>query len=600
MFSLFGFGQKDKNESDKNDSNNQDGHGHPTSDGTSDGGTPKGSLAVKNFMGGTSYQNMNPIIRLRMISTSFIRGEAKQYYRESGSDKVNKNNAICGDGATMNGGVMSNKKLLPNLLFPEDLGKNSVEIFDQCLQEALDYDFAQTMKFAVELRKTFLMRKNPQCIMMEATFHPARAKFNQEHPRVYKNCLSDVIGRPDDMTEQLRYIVGKYGSKSKIPTCLKKVWAEELEKMPVYQLQKYKRFIPDLVRISHANGSLNQHLNDIIVSGKTSVEGVQKTWETLRSSNMKWIDILETLQWRMPHMAALRNFIPFAREVRDTELIQKYGEMLVAGVEHGKQFPFRYINAYRESKKHGIKKHVSGANWHPKTLRKVDQELVVQILENCLQESMKNYPKLDGDTLSLCDNSGSAWGTFASVYGSVCVADIANLSALFTAYNTTGRGVVGVFGDRLELYTVKKGESILSQYDEITQLGKTVGGSTENGIWIAFRNSFRAPAEMRFDNIFIYSDMQCGHGGLYGTNPKEYKQYLVKNGDPHIDVLKLVEEYRQKVNTNVNLFSIQVAGYDNNILPEHIYRGAILSGWTGNEVTYAKEIIDIWNTCTFV
>ena len=40
---------------------------------------------------------------------------------------------------------------------------------------------------------------------------------------------------------------------------------------------------------------------------------------------------------------------------------------------------------------------------------------------------------------------------------------------------------------------------------------------------------------------------------------------------------------------------IQTAGYDNTILPESTYRGAILAGWTGNEVVYAKELSKLWD-----
>ena len=64
----------------------------------------------------------------------------------------------------------------------------------------------------------------------------------------------------------------------------------------------------------------------------------------------------------------------------------------------------------------------------------------------------------------------------------------------------------------------------------------------------------------------------------------------------YIDVLALVEKYRQTVNAKVNVFSVQVAGYDNSVLPENLYRGAILAGWTGKEPIYAKAIIDTWDS----
>jgi hypothetical protein len=40
---------------------------------------------------------------------------------------------------------------------------------------------------------------------------------------------------------------------------------------------------------------------------------------------------------------------------------------------------------------------------------------------------------------------------------------------------------------------------------------------------------------------------------------------------------------------------VQTAGYNDSILPETTYRGAILAGWTGNEVVYAKEMVALWD-----
>jgi hypothetical protein len=49
------------------------------------------------------------------------------------------------------------------------------------------------------------------------------------------------------------------------------------------------------------------------------------------------------------------------------------------------------------------------------------------------------------------------------------------------------------------------------------------------------------------------------------------------------------------VNPKVNVFSVQVAGYNNSVLPANLYRGAILAGWTGRESQYAQSIIETWN-----
>ncbi len=58
----------------------------------------------------------------------------------------------------------------------------------------------------------------------------------------------------------------------------------------------------------------------------------------------------------------------------------------------------------------------------------------------------------------------------------------------------------------------------------------------------------------------------------------------------------MVQEYRRTVNPKVNVFTVQVAGYNNTVLPENLYRGAILAGWTGKEPLFAKAIIEAWDS----
>ena len=62
-----------------------------------------------------------------------------------------------------------------------------------------------------------------------------------------------------------------------------------------------------------------------------------------------------------------------------------------------------------------------------------------------------------------------------------------------------------------------------------------------------------------WDNIFIYSDMQAGHGGLYGTpdGQREYqsKGFATFKGSSYIDVVKLIDWYRKEVNPKVNVWN---------------------------------------------
>jgi len=63
----------------------------------------------------------------------------------------------------------------------------------------------------------------------------------------------------------------------------------------------------------------------------------------------------------------------------------------------------------------------------------------------------------------------------------------------------------------------------------------------------------------------------------------------------HVDVAKLINEYRRKVNPKVNVFSVQTAGYTNVVIPEYGYRTNIMYGWTSKELIYADAMIKLWD-----
>ena len=63
----------------------------------------------------------------------------------------------------------------------------------------------------------------------------------------------------------------------------------------------------------------------------------------------------------------------------------------------------------------------------------------------------------------------------------------------------------------------------------------------------------------------------------------------------YVNVLELVNHYRHNVNSKLNVFSVQTAGYNNSVLPNYMYRGSLLYGWTGKETVFAKTLIEQWN-----
>ena len=519
------------------------------------------SDVVRNHMGGNSFK-LSPVSTLRIIAASSIFGEPKYYAASGLSDRA---------GAIRNLATMQETSILKDIY---KAGMSAADIFISAVDNALVSDFKGTLDLAVTLRKEYMMRLNPSVIFVRAALHPNRVAFNEANPGYMKNIGAEISIRPDDITNQFDYFMYLNKSKKGLQSILKRTWADKLASYSRYQLNKYKgKSLIDLVRICHAN---NEHINELMTTGTLVMPAEDRTWEQLKSEGKSWKQILETID--MPHMALLRNLRGIFGEISDRAEAQIILNKLIGGVLYGKQFPFRYWSAYKAIKGTGI--HNEG--------------MVLDALENCLDTSVANMPKLSGRVASLADNSGSAWGGLTSEYGSVVVAEIANLSSLITAMQSD-HGEVGIFGDRLSMKEISKRNGLLKQLEDSNKIGQGIGHGTENGIWLFWDKAIRE--KIHYDTVFIYSDQQAGHGGLYGTRESEavYRKNYSWKGSNHIDVLKLVETYRQEVNPKVNIFSVQVAGYNNTVLPEDLYRGAVLAGWTGKEPVYAKAIIDTWN-----
>lgn len=524
---------------------------------------------VVNFMGGDSYV-INPLDTLKMITASSIYGEPS-YYRDSASAKK-----TCGKY------TLDSRYVTDSVIPSEYEGKQTNVVMEEAIDAALDYDFAGTLQWAIELRNEFNMRLNPQVIMVRAALHPKRAEFTAANPGEFDRINQQVMSRADEpMTQMAYYLYKNKGKKNNIPSVIKRSWATKLSKLGRYPVAKYKNHeigMINAVRLCHANSPV---IDELMTSGTVEVSEDKMTWENLRSAGKSWKEIFYTVD--MGHMALLRNLRGVFTEVDDVSFCKEYLEKLKSGVLTGKQFPFRYYAAMNA---------VSSSNCNHRSM-------IIDALEECFDISLANYPKLKGKTMCLSDNSGSAWGGFTSEYGTVTVAEIDNLSSVITAA-CSDDGYVGEFGDRLIVHPVSKRQGILNQAKQISMdRGRKVGGSTEGGIWEFFYNAIQN--KEHWDNIFIYSDQQAGHGGLYGTDA-QCRMYSKMGfncsgswSSNYINVYKLILEYRKKVNPHVNVFSIQTAGYDNVVIPEMAYRTAIQYGWTGKEAVFASEYIRQWD-----
>ena len=108
------------------------------------------------------------------------------------------------------------------------------------INKALVYDFKATIEWARELRYDYYMRLNPQVIMVLASVHPARVSFSEKYPGLFREINVEVMRRADEPSSQLAFYLYNYGSKSKIPSVLKRSWCDRIERMSRYEMAKYK------------------------------------------------------------------------------------------------------------------------------------------------------------------------------------------------------------------------------------------------------------------------------------------------------------------------------------------------------------------------
>ena len=227
-----------------------------------------------NFMGGVSYP-LHPVDTLKMISASSVFGEP-QYYRDG-----DRAQAKVVDGYFGLDRVFARYSLSALDHFQ---GMTTSQVMEKAIDEALSADFEATLRWAVELRDRYMMRLNPQVILVRAAQHPGRAAFTQAHPGEFAKIAMQVMFRADDVIHQAEYYLAKHGSKKRIPAVLKRAWAQRVGGMDAYAMAKYGNSgmgLIDVVRICHAKGPL---VDTLMREGKVPMPEGENTWERLRAS----------------------------------------------------------------------------------------------------------------------------------------------------------------------------------------------------------------------------------------------------------------------------------------------------------------------------
>jgi hypothetical protein len=318
----------------------------------------------------------------------------------------------------------------------------------------------------------------------------------------------------------------------------------------------------------------------------TSAEEV--TPELLREAGLTWENLISHLgssahTWEqaiplMGEMALTRNLRNFEQANISEAAWQTVCSRLEA-VEHTVQLPFRYYAAHKQ----------------------VSSPRARDLVATMLDRACAAMDDLEGTSLVLNDNSGSAVGCVVSSGSDLRVAEAGNMLGAMLARRCGDRVLLGIFGDSLLWVPHTAGESCMQIMDRMQQLanveersrhgalaipqyqhGPGVGGSTETGLWWGLHDITRRKVPV--DRIILLSDLCCYTQGDVNCGVN-MSQYFGRNAT----VQSMIDVYRRDVNPDVWVYSINLSGHEQGQLRPNGYRTHQLSGWSEKVFTLIRQ-----------
>ena len=313
-----------------------------------------------------------------------------------------------------------------------------------------------------------------------------------------KETVYDVVERPDDILEILSCYINMYGKP--IPNGLKKALGNSMKRFNAFQISKYNggnkqvKF-KDVLRLTHVKPSneKEQELFNMIINDTLPVA---QRWETELSAhgNNKetWERLIE--ENKIGYMAGLRNLRNIINaNPRNIEKIYRKLEDRNE-VLKSKQLPFRFMSAYREV---------------PKTSSRV-----LDVLENAIEYSVDNLPRLKGKTVIAIDVSGSMSDRI-SAKSNVHCCDIASLLGVL-ASRICDDYIVYTFDTRIRNQTFSKRGGIIETAISLS----ASGGGTD----ISLPLKKMINEQIIADRLIILSDNEINADSSSWYGPRGYKK----------------------------------------------------------------------------
>jgi len=424
------------------------------------------------------------------------------------------------------------------------------------VREMADRDPEFLLRLAAYVRNEMKLRTAPIVMLVEAALAGKTNDNVYPNGKLVKHFAPFIIKRGDEMAEIIAYYIsikGKIGTDTKdkngLPNLLKTIIRNELksDKFSDYQLIKNDKNeasvkLRDVLRIVHPHPTDDQtkEFYRKIVKRESFADIAQETWEGIIAQGGSNKETWSKAITHMPIFATVRNIRNFFDNDVPFELIQKHVISKLRDrdiVMKSRMLPFRFYQAYKEVKER-----------NHETDSALEQAIKLSILSN--------IPKFNGITAVFVDVSGSMTGTLNDKskmrYDEVAALFGASIVVKCGAENT----LICAYDDKVHPIRANTSDSIFYLMRKISENG---GGGTD--AWQCMQLLINNG--LKVDRIVFLSDEQS---------------YNSDDGGQRLQTL--LQEYRQKINSNVILYDIDLSGYGTLQFDPNNPKNVIMGGWS--------------------
>lgn len=404
-------------------------------------------------------------------------------------------------------------------------GDNSAEM-QETIKRVIKADPKFVANLAVFARREFNMRSVSHIL----TAYLAHEVEGKPYAR---EVIKAVSLRGDDVTEIMACYLSMFGKP--VPNSMKKGISDVMQGFDEYTLAKYKGNgkgvkMRDLLCLCRPTPKTETQ-SDMWKRLLNNELEIPYTWETELSAHGNNAETWEKLidSGKVGYMALLRNLRNILNA--NPSNVNKVLETIEnpERVKKSKQLPFRFLSAYKE-------------------LKDVGGSRVFDALENAVESSIENMPKLSGTTVIAVDTSGSM-GNFISAKSKVTCGEIGMLLGLI-ANKICENSYFYTFDTRITKHSISHRKGILEGASK---------HCTGGGTYMHLPFDMMISENVKADRVIVLSDNQC-------------------NGGWSKPVQTLADKYRRTTGNDIWVHAIDLQGYGTQQF--HGAKTNVIAGWS--------------------